>query len=210
MVAMQSRRRKFILFSHIMLTSSCSSSIPVDTKKSTHLTKTTTTHILSSKASSSHSHAFPITTCVDSEFPIHFGNVAPQIHVIFSSFTLSSPPVGIVSSLHLSGSSNYALSSASSTFNATAAATGQVSLPSNTSKIAYLSIGGALGGFALILIVAFIVSLLRRRKRRHSVMIPGIRHPFRPTNITRIDAEPFSGALKVHSHLSHVRLPIQN
>jgi len=206
MVAMQSRRA-FILFSLITLTSSRSSSTPVETKKSTHSTKTTTAHGSSSKASSSHSHAFPIITCVVSEFPAHSRNVAPQIHVIltaFSSFTRSSSPpvVESVTSLRSTSTSPHALSSAASTFNAAAATTGQVSQASNTSKIAYLSIGGAMGGFALILIIAFIVSLSRRRKRRHSVMIPGIRHPFRPTNI----AEPFSGALKLYSYVSRVRL----
>ena len=67
-----------------------------------------------------------------------------------------------------------------------------------------------MAGFLLILVIAFIVSLSRRRKRRHNIVIPGIRHPFRPTNTARLDEEPFSGALELHSHSSRSLLPIQN
>lgn len=175
-----------------MLSSSFRSSpFPVETK-----TSVDSTFVSSSKASSFHSDVMPTTMCVDSKLSTTYR----RIHITFSSFICSSSPLVVEteSSLHSTRTSTHALLSTASTFNSAAAATGAVSLTSLTSKVAYLSIGGALAGFLVILIVAFIVSLSRRRKRRHSFVIPGIRHPFRPTNIARVDEEPFSGALKSH------------
>jgi hypothetical protein len=184
-----------------------SSSFPVETKSSV-LSAKSTTHVSSSKASGSHSDAVPTTMCVDSEFPTTYR----RTHITLSSFTCSSSPLVVKteSSVHSTRTSIHPLSSTASTFNLATPATGPVSLTSRTSTVAYLSIGGAMAGFLVILIVAVVVSLSRRRKRRHSFVIPGIRHPFRPTNFARVDEEPFSGAQKSHSHLSRVRLPIQN
>ena len=197
----QSRLCTFIIYFWIILTtyssSFRSSSLPVET---------------TSKASSSHSGVIPTKTCVYSDFLTYSRNVTLQILTAFSSFPCSSSPLVASphSSIHSTRTPTHVLSSPASTFNSVAAATGSVSLSSRTSKVAYLSIGGAIAGFFLILIVAFIVSLSRRRKRRHSFVIPGIRHPFRPTNTARLDEDPFSGALKLHSHSSRVHLPIQN
>ncbi|KIM38246.1 hypothetical protein M413DRAFT_30365 [Hebeloma cylindrosporum] len=153
-----------------------SPSIPVDSKTPVD-SAIPTTHISSSKASSSPSAA---------------------LHTTIS-------PTPVVNHSTRSSSHTSSLSSTASIFNSTTATTGVVSLPTRTSKVAYLSIGVAMAGFFVILIVALIVSMSRRRKRRHSFLIPGIRHPFRPANIARVDEDPFSGL--GYSDWPYSRLP---